>query len=354
MPKLSVRNKKSSQRQTSVRKSRPAAQGSNPVLDYAKLLADPCEAPLVGPNYGSTESGYLSKFSSYVPMALPAGSTSGYIIWFPDYCNGTGGVGSGFSNCIAFVSPTATDTPTAITFGKGVGNYDTDGGSIPDPAYDFCQGDTVQDTRCAAACMKMTYTGQNSTLAGRVGYIEGISREALLTGDSGSPLNVASIARYSNTAMRTPLDSLENKFRPSEGSQFFRSTDLGEDACFVMTPDNVIPTSIGPSTTSGTGLGIGYYWDGLTADSSFSFDLLKAIEWRPEMSSGLVAPPVKPSKQGGNMVSRALAFLDTNHPGWQRATYQAAMSIAAKVANTASSGPMNLLLKAAPTALALM
>lgn len=352
MPKLTVKNKKTTQRRTPARKSRPAATAHNPILEYAKLLADPCEAPLVGPNYGSTEAGYLSKFSSYVPMAIGSAETSGYIIWFPDYCNGTGAGAGGYSNCIAFAASSANTTPTALTFGRGINTYTDDGGSIPDPAYDFCEGTTVQDTRCAAACMKMTYTGQNSTLAGRVGYIEGISRESLLTGDGGSPLNVASIARYSNTAMRTPLDTIENKFRPSEGSQFFRSTNLAEDACFVM--GDTVNTAIGPSTTSGTGLGIGFYWDGLTSNTSFSFDLLKAIEWRPEMSSGLVAPPVKSSKQGGNVVSRALAYLDTSHPGWQRATYQAAMSLAARVASTASSGPANLLLKAAPTALALL
>lgn len=280
-------------------------------------------------------------------MALPTGATSGYIVWFPDYCNGTGAVGGGYSNCVAFVSPTANDVPAALTFGRGSEGFDTDGGSIGDPAYDFCSGGTVQDARCAAACMRMTYTGLNSTLAGRVGYIEGISREALLTGNSGQPLNVSSIARYSNSSMRTPLDTIENKYRPSEGSQFFRSSDLPEDACYVMGMLDV-NTAIGPSTTSGTGMGIGFYWDGLTPDSSFSFDLLKAIEWRPEMSSGIVAPPVVPTKSGGNIVSRSLTYLDNNHPGWQRSAMSGVMSLGAKIANVASSGPGNLLLKAAP------
>lgn len=357
MPRLSTTKKQNKQKKngkSAQRRSTP--KGSNEVLTLARLLADPCEAPLVAPQYGASDGGYLSKFSLFHNLDVSTTGSSGYVLWFPDYAGGESSAAQG--SLYMFASTDADTGPlntVAAPLGRGV-VASTQGRFLIDPSHAFGNGDLVQDSRAIAGCIKMMYTGRNDSLAGRMGYLENVPREALLTGGGGVPPSVNQLFKYSNKSQRTPLDIVENKHRPGEGSEFYRRSNVIEtDFCFVQGSAGTAATSLATGTPSGSCHGIGFIWDGLTDDSSLSFDFLKAIEWRPDMNSGLTAPTPTVSKSGGNLVSRSVAYLDQHHAGWQRAVYNGAVSLGGTVAKLAYEGPLNeIVRRAAPLALTML
>jgi hypothetical protein len=343
---MSVRRKNKQQNKKSKGPARSRSSAPSNVLQLAQMIADPCTGPLVQPQYGASDGGYLAKFSQYHSVSVDATAASGYILWFPDY---TGRFNSGANDvCGALYIFAAADSvtgpvnTTAAPLGTGAFPTTTTGAFLSDPARQFVNSDTVQDSRTAAACLKFLYTGRNDALAGRIGYLENVPREALLTGGAGgSTPTVDDLFRYSNTSMRTPLDTVEQKFRPGEGSDLYRTADGVQDHCYSQGIIGTSATTLGAGTPSGVTGGIGFAWDGLTAGSSITFDLLKAIEWRPELSSGLVSVKSTVAPQGGNIVSKSLAYLDRSHPGWERKAFSAATSVASSVAKMAFSGPAN-------------
>lgn len=355
MPTLRMSNKKKgarAQQKSSKgrRASRPSqSKASNEILSLARLLADPCEASLVAPQYGASDGGYLSKFSTYHSVEASSTRTSGYLIWYPDYSgNVTSPTGNG--SLFLFGTDDAGNRPlNTIALPLGMDLSTTTGTFLVDPARVFEAGDMVQDARTIAGCLKMMYTGRNDALAGRIGFLENVPRDALLNGGgSGLSPSVQQLFKYSNKSMRTPLDSVEVKFRPSEGSSSYRTTtNVDSDFCFKMGTKNVTDTVLPEGAPSGDCHGIGFIWDGLTDGSSLTFDLLKAIEWRPDMQSGLTAPCASTAAQGGNMVSRSITYLDRQHPGWQTRAFSAAKSLGASVANMAYEGAKNEVVRSA-------
>lgn len=354
MPNVRVRAQ-AKKRPASAAPSRRPNQ-SNQVLTLAKLIGDPCNGPLVGPQYGSSDGGYLAKFSSYHKHDVSTTGTSGYVVWFPDFTGGADTGGNGalyiFATTDSTVSPINT---VSDPLGRGSSAATINGNFLEDPSHTFLTGSVVQDARTVAACVKMIYTGRNDSLAGRIGYLDNIPREALLTGAGGSPPSVEDMFRYSPNSMRTPLDLVENKFRPTEGSEYYRtaatSTGSDKDRCFTI--GNGAATSIGSGTPSGLCPGIGFVWDGLTSDSALAFDFVKAVEWRPDMTSGLTAAPTHKST-GVNVVSKAVSYLDTKHPGWQRLALRAAKSAGAAIAGMASEGAKNQIMRSAPLLLTMI
>lgn len=350
-PKMSVRSKQQKkQSRKGPQRRRPSAPSN--VLQLAQMIADPCTGPLVQPQYGASDGGYLAKFSHYESLNITTGSTAGYCIWFPDYEGrfaGTDGTSNG--SLFMFAGNGGTSAPvntTAAPLGTGLTADAINGTFISDPARSFVNSDTVQDSRTAAACMKFLYTGRNDALAGRIGYLDAVPREALLTGSAGgTPPSVDDMFRYSNTSMRTPLDTVEQKFRPGEGSDVYRTAERWEDHCLNQGTVGSGVTTVGTGTPSGVTTGIGFVWDGVYDGSSITFDLLKAIEWRPELSSGLVSVKQTVAPQGGNLVSKSLAYLDGKHPGWERKAFSAAKSLMGTVASAAFSGPENKILRGA-------
>lgn len=354
MPKLTVR--KPAQKPKPKPKPQSAPRVQPHVHNLAKLIADPCNGPLVGPQYGSSDGGYLAKFSSYHKHDVSTTGTSGYLVWFPDF---TGGADTGGNGALyIFASTDSTTGPVntvADPLGRGSSAASINGNFLEDPSHTFLTGSVVQDSRTVAACCKMIYTGRNDSLAGRVGYLDNIPRDALLAGAGGSPPSVEDMFRYSPNAMRTPLDIIENKFRPTDGSEYYRTagtaSETDKDRCFTI--GSGAATSIGSGTPSGLCPGIGFVWDGLTADSALAFDFVKAVEWRPDMTSGLTAAPTHKSS-GVNVVSRAVSYLDTKHPGWQRMALRIAKSAGATIANMASEGARNQIVRSAPLLLTMI
>lgn len=358
MPKLTVKKrggkKKPSSQQKAVRRRQ---SGGSEVLKLANLIADPCTAPLVAPQYGASDGGYLAKFASNTTLDTGTDSANaGYVVWFPDFCGRAGGDATSPGNNgnlymfgTAFGSGAPTNTAAAPLGGDSIINNGA-GAFLEDPAWDFTNSATVMDARTIAACMKLMYIGRNDALSGRIAYLENVPREAITNGLSGSPASVDALFRYANTITRMPMDSCENKFRPGDGSDSYRtpqhrSAESNTDYAFVQGDSAV--TTLGSGSASGVGMGIGFAWDGMADDTSLAFDFLKCVEWRPEITSGLMAPHPTQAEGGANIVSKALSYLDKHHHGWQRTAINAAKSGAATLAQLAFSGPDNTILRIA-------
>ena len=340
-------NKKNSRKQKQPRRRRQVAKlQSSPLVAMADMINDPCGATLTNPEYGASSSGYMIRHNSISVVDTTSGG-NGYVIWFPDYASG--GLTTSF-NAVYFNASDANTAPINTTtnpLGSGATATASNGVQIRDPSYTWGATTTVQDTRTAAACMKMMYLGRNDALAGRVAVLENVPRDALLTGGGSAPPTVSEMFAYAQRQQRTSLDPLEVKFRPSDGSEHFRKTNLEQDSCFVKdagTTEASIPSS-GPT---GAGLGIGFAWAGVIPGSDLGFDLVKVLEWRPEMISGIVAVPPTIKGPGGNLMSRAVALLDKQHPGWQTEARHVAKTIGAQVVSKAFEGSRDLIMRAAP------
>jgi hypothetical protein len=352
-PTFSVRRKTPTPKRTVAR--RPATGGvqraaNAHVTSLARLLADPCGSPLVAPQYGASSGGYLTKLSSFLEVsAAVAGYSSGYIIWFPDY---TGDSYSSDANMNLYLFQTGNSATSPLNNASnpcGTGSASsTVGQAIRDPAFEVINGSVVQDARTVSACMKFMYTGRNDSLSGRVGVFNGFSREAFVSGSVGSPPSPNELFQYASHSTRTPMDQVELRFRPSEGSEYFRTsggTEFQKDTCITLGNPGVIKSSLGDGTTSGTGTGMGFVWAGLDTSSTLAFDFLKAIEWRPAFSSHIVSPQQTISVSGGNMVSRALAYLDLHFPGWTHDLIKQGGSAVAQIAAAAFRGPANAVIR---------
>lgn len=329
--------------------------GNNEVTAVARMLNDPCGAPLAAPQYGASSGGYLTKLSNSFTISADVGG-SGYIVWFPDY-SGRRGEGN-YGNLFIFQSAVTTGHPTntlAEPLGAATQNTADSGGYCAfDPAYAFVESETVQDSRTAAGCMRLLYTGRNDALSGRVGVLHGFSRDALFSGNTDLPPTIGQMFAYATEVSRTPMDHVEVKFKPTEGSDYYRSTNDTSDVAFSIGTAGTTNSELGTGTPGSVGTGIGYVWSGLDSSSTMTFDFLKCIEWRPEFGSNISSPPQTVSASGGNVMSRAVAYLDHHLPGWHQTLTKSAGSAAATIAKTAFQGPMNQFIKSAGLDIAAM
>lgn len=339
-PKTSSRKKTTPTRKRSTKTYVP-----DETRNLAHLVADPCNAPLTAPQYGGSDSGYVIRLSGYESLETGSNGTNGYLLWFPDYSGRIAGTDRG-GNLFIFGANSASTAPnntTASPLGRGTSYTAANGTFVSDPATAFVRDPIVRDARTAGACIKMLYTGRNDALSGRIAYLSNVPREVL----AATP-TAADLFRYSNQTVRTPMDYLEQKFRAGDGSAHFRSLDDETDWAFSQGSIGSSVTDVGTGSPGGVGMGIGFAWTGLHSNQSIAFDFLKVIEWRPDVASGIVALPASVSDKGGNLMSRALAYLDKHAPGWERRALSFAKSAASKIANIAFSGPGNQFVKALP------
>lgn len=329
-------------------------------MQLAKLIADPCSAALVAPEYGSSDNGYLTRFTQQASITTASDYTCGYCVWYPDFC-GQKSNGAGVTNengsYYFFQSTSSATNPTngvADPLGNGTSTKSANGQFQADPARDWVSGDHVLDARTIAGCVKFTYTGRMDALSGRVGYLNNVPRSALMIGGTGDAApSVDDMLKYSEMTSRTPAETIENKFRPSLASGYYRGKgdtsdeEKGTDTCFLVGEPGVSETKIANDISSGSATGIGFVWVNLPTDSTFTVEATKAIEWRPQMSVGLVAPSstTPSSGDGSNLVHRAVHYLDRVHPGWQRRAITMASSAASNIAALAFGGPSNSMIR---------
>lgn len=273
---------KNGKRKTNVVMKRPTIPRSMNSLDasakaYARLLADPCNAPLTHPTYSGSDGAYLVRFNTVNTYGLVATSTSGLLHWIPGAINATGGL----NNSLLYNESPGSATAATMT---AVNNLYTPGGL-------FLQTN-ASNYRCVAACITVYWAGSELTRAGILST--GNTDGALLTpGASIQPGQVFPVLSHTE---RVPDGKVELRWRPSSADQLFQSSST--------TVTN--PTT--NDTSKNAALTLFYY--GLPAGVGITVEMTAVYEYIPSIALGLSVTPNSRSTSN-NTLDQVINALDS-------------------------------------------
>lgn len=353
--------------------SKKGSRGAgNRMSPYARLLMDPCNAPLV-PGMHGPNNGYLSRLKKFVTLgqAYPNASsvaTCGYVIWSPRYhSEGSGAISLGpgnpnsYSNAFVWLTTNSALVPENLATSTSAANPQIYGSSksasatpqvstysIPDPANDFVVGGLCQDARLVSACMRVTYLGTMNASDGQFCFIKNLPMEQFLysTAAGSNPTALLSVDRLfelADAASRLGLESHEVRYRDggSDADRFIAGEDqgVGIGANAQATPPltgyisglNQAATVTNPNV-------IGFAFRGFTAGqlTKLSIELHKNIEWRPAANSGIGAPIV--TQLGESKLAAAETFLDRYAPSWETMSGAATQANLSRLVQAAKTG----------------
>lgn len=244
----SQRKKKAQKKQPP--RSRPRMR-SNINLDaqalaYARLLADPCNAPLVHPVYAGGDAGFLVRADSVLTVGNVTTETAGFLHWTPGYIN------SNNTELLIGAAPTAT-TATVATASSG------------GPAKGFLAAN-AKATRCVAACVTVTYPGSESSRSGRVHF--GHTQASLI--DSTLTYQPDQVAPLLQNFSRTPAESFEIFWKPGAADTEFNDP---EEPASPLLRDRKSSITVS--------------WAGLPVTTGLTFHFTAVYEWIPGVNRGV-------------------------------------------------------------------
>lgn len=253
------------------KKKAKANRGNMSVMPYARLLSDPCNAPLVQPLYEGYDGGYMIRFESFHTWNASAGATSGYFMYTP------GAIGPNNIDLIGGEGATSSTAIAAAAYGNQLGGRT------------FLQG-SAASVRVAAACMEITYSGSEQSRAGRIHYGQ-VQGSVLDVGDSRTPDQVAAILPYYE---RTPatVTSLALRVGAWDGN---------------FTDPNV--STVGSNKDKNAALA--FAWVGLPTSVAITVKITCVYQWQPVVSSGIANSSMPQSRTGGGTLSQVLQYLDS-------------------------------------------
>lgn len=324
MVRKKIRNRKTP---GASRRARPMANAMKP---YARMLADPCGAELIQ-GLHSTDEGILAKLKTY---ESPSGNNQfGYLLWCPHYA---GTYGDNKAQTVAFTS-TSANGPTNVTANPAFASTDwtsVRGLTRGAAAVSFVSSTTVSDFRLVSACMRLGYTGTMSDSKGQLAYLENISSDALLLGNSGSPATIDDLFRMASHVERLGVDTHELKYRPNPTVTSTFKSD--KDAVYTLGTPAASITNMSSEALRFSPTMFGFAWRGVIS-SDIYFELFQNIEWRPDAGSGYVTSIPQQVRPAGYL-SAVLKYLDDNYPGWTHSAVRGAGYTAGRIAQMALSG----------------
>lgn len=219
-------------------------------LAYAKLLADPCNAPMAHPTYSGSEGGYLIRAESVFENNSGPTATAGVFSWVP------GAINASQANITTFQAALPT-TSTAYAIGGGAA-----------PAWDFLQNNASQ-VRCVAACLKISWGGTEANRQGRIAY--GQASGGLCPASSSAAANQVfnSLPHYS----RVPADEVEIVWKPNDADQLFTA-----------------PTLTGAAQDVERRAALVFAHVGLPAGVPLIIRMTAVYEWQPDFNMGVSVP----------------------------------------------------------------
>ena len=305
------------------------------------MVANPFNSQLV-PGIFGTQEGLIARVKTTLMNPAPADQTCGFMLWAPDYTNAgaetpkdtseanTQNIGAnlffhyGDDPSVALSNENSAD---GENFGFGNTRVDTGAPSnlvfsMKDPASNLLRSTIVADARTLSAGIRVTYTGALINAGGQFAILTALPLGTLLNGGAdGGVIAVNDLFQYATDTGRIDREPIEVKARPDDSSNVFRS-----DASRCMAWDeNFVPPNVRTKVaTYYTSEGLanqpqffGIAWRGLPAGvtNPMTFDIVKALEWRPDMVSGLTQVP-KHAYHAHSQMTRATQLLDMHHKGW--------------------------------------
>lgn len=264
-----------------VRKRVPAGMDAA-AMAYAKLLLDPCRAPLVKPLYGSSGSGYLVRVQSTKTWTIADSGGSLSVMYAPGQ----------ISSATEQVLPPSASVGAILScqsgslIGGGTG-YRVYNHTTVQPGYSFFDGLSGSvnvpnvSVRPVASCMRARYLGTELNRSGAVytGYLPQsesyFSVNPPLSGDVGAAFN-ANLATAAQYTSRTPDGSVEVRWAPNRADMRFRDVDTA-----VGTPAVV-------DQPSHAGMFVNF--SGMATGSVIEVTFTTVYEWVPNSSQGFVMP----------------------------------------------------------------
>jgi hypothetical protein len=276
-----------------VRNTRLPSGGDKEAAAYARLLVNPCTAPLVHPvGYGGS-GGFLTRAETDFIVGNGATQTAGFLRWAPGaLC--TGGTDSGLAYGVADTDAIAT---TAINFTSWC------------PGYSYLTANS-RALRCVAACAQVFWPGSELN---RSGLVSGtvVPVEAIPVGGS---FTVANIRAGSGYSQRMPTESMEIKWSPSTTDALYENAGA---AIASTNGHNSIVLS----------------WAGLPVSTGVRIRLVAVYEWLPNMTNGFVASAETSSNESTMSITALLTRLRDVLGEWR---YPSTNSTAMQAAQLAS------------------
>lgn len=252
-------------------------------LSYARLLTDPCGAPLVKGISGGTNGAIAVRLEADAISGAVATFTAGAVLWVPS-------LGRAFAL-------SAVDDLTGVTFSATTG-VAAGAGFLATNASSY---------RCVAGCVQLMYPGSESSRSGVVSMglvpVSAVSQflPTAVGGQAGNT-NVAALRQACQLSQRTPLGVMETKFRPGQDDG-----DLQDLPALNQAPAQSLTSVRGCNAILAT-------WAGLPAAVGMRVRSVAAYEYEPNANNGMVASVETPNTR--NTANDVLRYLDYTVPGW--------------------------------------
>lgn len=214
--------------------------------EYARLIMDPCAAPLTHPVYPGGDAGFLFRAESFVTLFGGATETAGVVHWTPGYVNASN------TDLLLITASNGVATTAMVANNSG-------------PGKSFLASN-ARGVRCVAACLKVTFAGSESVRSGRVHY----GHTTAGTIDLGQTVSADQVAQLLQHYGRTPTDTIELYWRPGIADTEFN--DPTETASAVIR-DRKSSLTVAAA--------------GLPAAVGLTFHFTAIYEWTPAQNLGL-------------------------------------------------------------------
>lgn len=228
-------------------KPKPQRSIDGAAADHAKLLLDPCGAPLAHPVYSGGEGGYLVRTESINQIFFGAGVTGGVFHWTPGAINS--------ANTEQLWNNSVGGAATVISTQNGA------------PGKAFLQNSSL--ARCVAACIRISYAGAESARAGRI-YYGRTSGSLVNNGDVIAPEVLAGSLQHFT---RTPVGDVEVLWMPNDSDQQ------------LVDPNEALSAEARARRAA-----ITIVANGLPADVGLIIRQTAIYEWQPIQNAGVAVP----------------------------------------------------------------
>lgn len=233
-----------------------AAGLDSAALAHAKLIADPCNAPLAHPVYPGGDAGYLVRVDSFLTYGGTGSAINGVLHYTPGYMNASG-------TELLVMQSTLPNNPVALSASSSA------------PGKTFLSTNS-QGIRCVAACVKVSYPGVESNRSGRLHF--GHTNAGVL--DLADTPDIDGTAPLLPHYSRTPTDNIEIMWKPGEADAEFNDPNATADAAIRDRKSSIT-----------------IVWAGIPQGVGLVFHFTAVYEWTPRAGFGL----------SGNQMGKAIS-----------------------------------------------